>query len=136
MAAPEAASSFDAGTSNTAAYTQDPERRYSEQDERWSSRDLHELQEKDVLNVATCSNGGSIQRKKPAKRKDESLSSILRVAIVEHQLGMFRILVPAVNHQLIMYRPVDQLPPAATLHSPSLPTFKIANLSILYPLLS
>ncbi|KAL1310683.1 hypothetical protein AAFC00_000944 [Neodothiora populina] len=41
-----------------------------------------------VLNAATCSNAGPLQKKVKTKRKSESLSATLCAAIVEHQLGL------------------------------------------------
>lgn len=57
---------------------------------QWQTPEMEPLQlpQGTVLDVATCSNGGRMQRSRKAKRKDESLLDTLCAAIVQHQLGM------------------------------------------------
>lgn len=57
---------------------------------QWQSQDAQDVEQskrQDIFDVATCSNPGTKKQRKRAKRKSDSLSSILCAAIVQHQLG-------------------------------------------------
>lgn len=56
-------------------------------DVQWSSHNVHPTRKTNILNAATCSNAGPLQKKIKAKRKNDSLSVMLCAAIVKHQLG-------------------------------------------------
>jgi len=48
----------------------------------------NDLQQKGVLNAASCSNPGPVAKRRENKRRDESLWGTICRGIVDHQLGM------------------------------------------------
>jgi len=58
----------------------------------WQSENMAKLQQKGVLNAASCSNPGPVARRRENKRRDESLWGTVCRGIVDHQLGMFLML--------------------------------------------
>lgn len=62
----------------------------ADEERQWqhTTEDPETLPQQHIYNVATCSNGGRMQRSRKAKRKDDSLLDFLCAAIVQHQLGV------------------------------------------------
>lgn len=53
----------------------------------WQTENLADLQQKGVLDAATCSNPGPVARRRENKRRDDSLWGTICRGIVDHQLG-------------------------------------------------
>lgn len=80
------AATASAGAQSPAPYT--AHEKQEQFDVQWQSQNVDHPKPQDILNAASCSNPGPKQQRRKGKRKNDSLSTILCAAIVQHQLGM------------------------------------------------